>query len=142
LQVTRDATLKAEVNRPQRLVTRRLNEWRKDEGRATLECLDPENRSLWKMTKWVMRVPTPSPLLVTPVGIELSDSEKTEALVDNINSHFHSVTEPSVPAVFETFDVGLLISEPNETNPNEVQEDIRGLNFRNFRALTVSGTWK
>jgi len=28
---------------------------------ATLESLDPEDQSLWRMTKPVMRVPTPSP---------------------------------------------------------------------------------
>ena len=62
-QVTRDPALKAEVNRLS--VTRRLNEWRNDQWSATLESLNPENQSLWKWTKRVMRVPTPSPLLVT-----------------------------------------------------------------------------
>jgi hypothetical protein len=57
-QVNRDPALKAEVNRLQRSVTRRL-EWRNDQWSATLESLDPEDQSLWKMTKRVMRVPTP-----------------------------------------------------------------------------------
>ena len=60
-QVTRDTALKAEVNRLHRSVTRRLNEWRNDQWSATLESLDPEDQSLWRMTKRVMRVPTPSP---------------------------------------------------------------------------------
>ena len=59
-QVTREPTLKAEVNRLQRSVTRRLNERRNDQWSATLESLHPEDQSLW-MTKRVMRVPTPSP---------------------------------------------------------------------------------
>jgi len=59
--VTRDPTLRAEVNRLQRSVTRRLNEWRNDQWSATLESLDPEDQSLWRMAKRVMRVPTPSP---------------------------------------------------------------------------------
>ena len=75
-KVTRDPALKAEVNRLQRSVTRRLNEWRNDQWSTTLESLNPEDQSLWKMTKRVMRVPTPSTLLVTPGGIALSDSEK------------------------------------------------------------------
>ena len=50
-----------EVNRLQRSVTRRLNEWRKDQWSATLEFLDPEDQSLRRMTKRVMRFPTPSP---------------------------------------------------------------------------------
>ena len=68
-QVTRDPALKIEVKHLQRSVTRRLNEWRNDQWSATLESLDPENQSLWKMTKWVIRVPTPSPPLVIPGGI-------------------------------------------------------------------------
>jgi hypothetical protein len=68
-QVTRDPALKAEVNRLQRSVTRRHNEWRNDQWSATLESLDPEDHSLWRMTKRVMTVPTPSPPPVTPGGI-------------------------------------------------------------------------
>jgi hypothetical protein len=45
-QVTRDPALKAEVNRLQRSLTRRLNEWRNDQWSATLESLDPEDQSL------------------------------------------------------------------------------------------------
>jgi len=79
-QITRDPALKAEVNRLQRSVTRRLNEWRNDQWSATLESLDPADHSLWRMAKRVMRVPTPSPILVTPGGIALSGSEKAEPL--------------------------------------------------------------
>jgi len=58
-QITGDPALKAEVNRLQSSVTRRLNERRNDHWSATLESLDPEDQSLWRMTKRVMRVPTP-----------------------------------------------------------------------------------
>jgi hypothetical protein len=71
-QVIRDPALKAEVNRLQRSVTRRLNEWRNDYYSATLESLDPEDQSLWRMTKRVMRVPTPSPPPWSPQGENLS----------------------------------------------------------------------
>jgi hypothetical protein len=50
-EVTRDPALKAEVNRLKRTVTRRLNEWRNDQWCETFESLDPEDQSLWKMTK-------------------------------------------------------------------------------------------
>jgi len=60
-EITRDPALKAEVNRLQRSVTRRLSEWRNDQWSATLESLDPEDQSLWRTTERVMRVPTPSP---------------------------------------------------------------------------------
>jgi len=58
-QITRDPALKTEVIRLQR-VTRRLNEWRNEQWSTTLESLDPEDQSLWSITKWAMRVPTPS----------------------------------------------------------------------------------
>jgi hypothetical protein len=60
-QVTRDPALKVQVNRLQRSVTYRLNEWRNEKWSDTMESLDSEDQSLWKMTKRVMRVPTPSP---------------------------------------------------------------------------------
>ena len=60
-QVSSDPALKTEVKRLQRSVSRRVNEWRNDQWSATLESLNPEDPSLWKMTKRVMRVPTPSP---------------------------------------------------------------------------------
>jgi hypothetical protein len=59
-QVTKDPDLKAEVNRLQKSVTRWLNECRNEQWGATLESLDPEDQSLWPMTKRMMRVPTPS----------------------------------------------------------------------------------
>jgi len=94
-QITRDPALKAEVNRLQRSVTRRLNEWRNNQWSTTIESLDPTDQSLWRMTKQVMRVPTPSPALVTPGGVALSDSEKAEALADNLEAQFQPVTNPS-----------------------------------------------
>jgi hypothetical protein len=57
-QVTRHPTLRSEVNRLQRSVTRRLNEWRNDQWSATLESLHYEDHSLWRMDKRVMKVPT------------------------------------------------------------------------------------
>ena len=59
------------------------------------------------MTKRVMRVPTPSPPLVTTGGIALSDSEKAEALADSLEGQFQPVTVPSVSAVIEMVDVAL-----------------------------------
>ena len=72
-QVIGDHALKAEVNRLQRSLTRRLNEWRNDQWSSTLDSLDPEDQSIWRMTKRAMRFPTPSPPLVTP-GESLSQT--------------------------------------------------------------------
>ena len=106
-QVNRNHALRAEVNLLYRSVTRRISEWRNDQWNATPESLDPEDQSLWRMTKWVMRVPTPSPP-GHPGGIALSDSEQIEALTDSLETQFQPVTDPSVPAVIEM----VLISDP------------------------------
>ena len=45
-QISRDAALKAEVNRLQKSVSRRQNEWRNDKWSAILESLDPQDQSL------------------------------------------------------------------------------------------------
>ena len=45
--------------------------------------------------------------MVIPGGIALSDSEKAEALADNLEFQFQPVTDPSVPAVIEKVDVAL-----------------------------------
>jgi hypothetical protein len=54
-QVTRNPILKVRVNRLQTLVTHRLNEWRNEQCSDVLESLDSVDRSLWKLTKRVMR---------------------------------------------------------------------------------------
>jgi hypothetical protein len=56
------------------------------------------------MTKQVMRAPTPpSPPLVIPGEIALSDSKKPEALANSLEAQFQPVTVTvlSVPAVIE-----------------------------------------
>jgi hypothetical protein len=133
-QITRDPSLKAEVNRLQRSMTHQLNEWRNDQWSATLESLDSENQSLWRMTRRVMRVVIISPPLVTPGGVALSDSEKAEALADSLETQFRTVIDPSDPAVIEMVDEALRAysfapaSEHKLTNPVEVQDIIRGFN--------------
>jgi hypothetical protein len=87
-------------NRLQRLVTWQLNECRNCRWSDALESLFSEEQSLWKMTKRVMRVPTPSPHLQMPGGLVLSDSEKVEALADSLESQFQPLdnrrTRPSL----------------------------------------------
>jgi hypothetical protein len=71
--------------------------------------------------------------LVTPGGIALSDSEKAEALAVNLETQLQPVTDPSIPVVIETVNLGLRsyfmapASEPKLTKPEEIQEAIRGL---------------
>ena len=44
--------------------------------------------------------------LVTPGGIALSDSEKAEALADNLETQFQPATDPSAPEDIEMVDLG------------------------------------
>jgi hypothetical protein len=67
-QVTKDPALKAEVYRLQRSVARSFNDWSKEQWGASLESLNPEYQSLWRMTKRMMRVPIQTPALDTPGG--------------------------------------------------------------------------
>ena len=101
-QVTRDPTLRAEFNRLQRSVTRRLNDPRNGQWIGTLESLDPKDQSLWRVTKWLITVSTPSPP-GHPGWESLSDSEKADALADTLETQFQPVAEPSVPQVLRWF---------------------------------------
>jgi hypothetical protein len=128
-----EPALNAEVNRLQRSVTNQLNEWMNDQWSNTLESLDPEDQSLWKLTRWVMRIPAPSTPLVTPGGLALSDSEKAEALADSLEVQFQPLNDLSVPAVIEVVNEVMRVysyataSEPQLTNPAEAETAIRGL---------------
>jgi hypothetical protein len=80
-----------------------------------------------------VRIPTPSPPLVTKGGLALSDSEKAEAFANSFETQFQPVNDPSVPAVIEVVNEPMRAysdapaSEPQLTNPAEVQTAIRGL---------------
>jgi hypothetical protein len=80
-----------------------------------------------------MRIPTPSPPPGHTRGLALSNREKAEALADSLEAQFQPVSVPSDPATIEMVDVALRThsfapaSEPKLTNPEEVQEYIRGL---------------
>jgi hypothetical protein len=103
-----------------------------------LKSLDPEDQSLWKMTKREMRVSTLSLLWSSRGFLSLSDLEKAEALADSLEAQFQPMTVPSLPAVIDNHinvnhDVALRsyfltpASERKLTNPDEVHEAIRGL---------------
>jgi hypothetical protein len=72
--VMRDPALKAQVNHLHMSVNYRLNEWRNEQWSNTLEFFDSGNQSLSKMTKWAMRVPAPSLLLIVAGRLVLPDS--------------------------------------------------------------------
>ena len=89
------------------------------------ESLNSEDQSLWKMTKRVMRIPDANPPLQDPGGLANSESEKAEALEDNLESQFQPV-----PVLPMQMDHGDRVSEtmqsaalaPALTNPTEVSK--------------------
>jgi hypothetical protein len=125
--------MKAQINHLQRPETWQLNDWRNN-GRLNyaLESLCSEDQSLWKMTKRVMRVPTPSPPLQRPGGLALSHSEKAEAPADSLEAQFQPVDDPSDPAFTEMVDVEMRAyeyapaNEPTLTTPSFIKA-IKGL---------------
>ena len=99
-----------------------------------IDSLTPDDQSLWKMTKRVMRMPDPNPPLQVPGVLANSDSEKAEALADNLESQFQPV--PVLPMqmdhvervreAMESFALAPA-SEPLLTNPTEVFKAIAEL---------------
>jgi hypothetical protein len=67
-----------------------MNEW--TEGQTVERC---EDHSLWKMKKWVLRVPTPSVPLQVLGRLTLSDSEKAKVMADSLEDQFQPVDDPS-----------------------------------------------
>jgi hypothetical protein len=56
-----------------------------------------------------MRVGTPSTSLITPGGIALSDSERTEALTASVEAQCQPVNKPSEPAFIRMVDEALQV---------------------------------
>jgi hypothetical protein len=105
----------------------------KSGGSDTLESLDSEDQSLWKMTKRVMRVPTPSPPSKVPGGLALWGSDNAEALADSLEAQFYPANDPSGPAVIGMVNRAMRAyeyapaSEPNFSSPSEVFQANKGL---------------
>jgi hypothetical protein len=92
--VQQGPALKAEVNH-------RLNEWRNDQWSATLEFLDPEDQSLWRM-----RVPTPS----LPWSLQREWLSQTLRKPKPLQIIWRrSFSRRQIPAVIETVDSFLVI---------------------------------
>ena len=95
-----------------------LKKWRNAQWAHTIESLNPEDQSLWKI-KRVMRIPDPTPPLQVPGGLAYSDSEKAKALVDNLESQFQPVqVSPmrmdNVERVREAMESSALLPNPTE----------------------------
>ena len=89
-RINGDPATKNRVNRLQRWIGIELNKWWKTQWADTIESLNREDQSLWKMTKRVMRIPDPNSPLQVPGCLAYSNSEKAEALADNLESQFRA----------------------------------------------------
>jgi len=71
---------------------------------------------MWKMTKRVMRFPTPSPSFITPV------CDKANALAESLDAHIQPITDLWVPAVAEKVDEAdcfTLLANKRKTSPTK-----------------------
>ena len=132
--VTRDPATKLRINQLQRQIGYELGKWRNEQWAATLESLTPEDTSLWKMTRRIMRIEDPNPPLQAPGGLANSDLEKAEALASNLESQFQPVPVPpaqaaAVETVREFMQSFALspTSEPQLTTLAEVSKAVREL---------------
>ena len=66
-------------------------EWRNAKWADSIESLNPEDQTLWNMTNRIMQIPDPNPSLQVPGSLGYSDSEKAEALANNLESQFQPV---------------------------------------------------
>jgi hypothetical protein len=102
----------------QRPVICRLNDHWNDQCSAIIESLDPEEQSLWRMTTWVIKLPTTS-ILGQP-RVSLSESEKAKSLAESLE------LPPGIKivngALWSSFVTPA--SKPKLTNPDEIHETI------------------
>jgi hypothetical protein len=75
----------AEFNRLQCSVSRKLIEWKNDQLSANFESLHPEDQTMRRITKMLMRVLLHH-LQGTPEGTAPSESEKGEALAESLET--------------------------------------------------------
>ena len=75
-----------------------VGEWKNEQWNATLETLDSEDQSLWRMTKRLMIFSNASPPCY-PRGIRSLKLREGEDLAEILETQFQLVTDPSVPAV-------------------------------------------
>ena len=93
-----DPTTKLRINQLQRQIGYEIGKWQNEHWTATLESLSPEDTSLWKITRRIMRIQDPNPPLLAAGSLAHSDLEKAEALVRNLESQFQPVPFPPAQA--------------------------------------------
>ena len=75
-QFDRDPSIKNRVRCLQRWIAFELKKMRNAQWTDKIESLNPDDQSIWKMTKRVMRIPDPNPPFQFPGGLAYSTPRK------------------------------------------------------------------
>nr|CAD7444839.1 unnamed protein product [Timema bartmani] len=96
-QTSRDPVDKANWSRKVHAVREMVKEYRNSVWEDKIESLCVQDRSLWRMTRNLMRVPAPRPPIVGRNGVANSDQEKADALAEHLEAQFVPTDDPSDP---------------------------------------------
>nr|CAD7409541.1 unnamed protein product [Timema cristinae] len=96
-QISRDPVDKANWSRKVHAVREMVREYRNSVWEDKIESLCVQDRSLWQMTRNLMRVPAPRPPIVSRNGVANSDQEKADALAEHLEAQFVPTDNPSDP---------------------------------------------
>ena len=75
-QFDRDPSIKNRVRCLQRWIAFELKKMRNAQWTDKIESLNPDDQSIWKMTKRVMRIPDPNPPLQVPGDLEYTPTTR------------------------------------------------------------------
>ncbi|GFT16204.1 probable RNA-directed DNA polymerase from transposon X-element [Trichonephila clavipes] len=87
-QFTRDPNDKTILNRLQNKINRKVNALSQKQWEDELTSLDPEDGSLWNMTKGFRKKRSPISALTGPTGIAYTDTQKAETLANALEDQF------------------------------------------------------
>lgn len=94
-QLTRIRALKTRLNKVEREVKKMISDHRNKEWERKLTSLNAKDKSLWQMTKSILRIPTKSPPLHGVNGMAYSNIDKANAMADTLATTFYPNDNPS-----------------------------------------------
>lgn len=136
-QSTRHPDDKRELNRLKRKVEIEISEYRNQKWATFLSGLNPEDNSLWRVTRMLSRKPISVPPLQSSTGeFAESNEAKAELLADVLESQFQPVQDaPPIPHVVEVQQTVMAAlhapaDEPSFVTETEVKAAISELKSR------------
>lgn len=126
-QLTRDPSVKRQLNSKIKFIRNILSTHRQDEWDKFLDCLDPN--SIFKLNKSLLKTYPANHPLSGPTGLIYNAIDKAELLADTFNEQFSDNDGPHLPEVSES--IRTINSTPalNKafTTPAEIQQIIKRL---------------